>query len=93
MQDDVQDTVDDTEVAPAVAPGAVPGQARRDAQRERARKAQLVQAQVARARSGGAAPNADEAARLVAEFKAKGGQVTVVPEAPPEPEKDVKGRR
>jgi len=83
----MQDITDDMPPEAEVQENA-PGQARRDAQRERARKAQLVQAQVARARSAGAAPNEDEAARLVAEFHAKGGQVTVVPEAPPEPEKE-----
>jgi hypothetical protein len=51
-----------------------------DARRERLRLSQTVAGQVARFRAAGAAPSDDEAARLVAEFQARGGRVTVIPE-------------
>jgi len=47
--------------------------------RERLRQAQFIAAQAARARAAGGQPSDDEAARLVAEFHARGGQVTVCP--------------
>jgi aminoglycoside phosphotransferase family enzyme len=49
--------------------------------RERARQAQIVAAQATRARAAGGQPSNDDAARLVAEFHARGGQVTVCPPA------------
>ncbi len=49
--------------------------------RERFRRAQAIAAQAARARAAGGTPSEDEAARLVAEFHARGGQVTVCPPA------------
>jgi len=52
------------------------------------RVAQVVAAQAARARTGGDLPNGDEAARLVAEFEARGGVVTVCPPADAVAEKD-----
>lgn len=52
-----------------------------DMYRERFRQAQLIAAQVARARAAGGQPTETEAARLVAEFHARGGRVTVCPEA------------
>jgi hypothetical protein len=52
--------------------------------RERFRQAQAIAAQVARARGAGGTPSDAEAARLVAEFHARGGRVTVCPEAEPE---------
>ena len=51
-----------------------------DARRERLQLSQTVVGQVARFRAAGAAPSDDEAARLVAEFHARGGRVTVLPE-------------
>jgi hypothetical protein len=56
-----------------------PSTTRADAQRERFRRTQLIAAQAARLRAAGGLPSEDEAARLVAEFYAKGGQVTVCP--------------
>ncbi len=52
---------------------------RADAYRERFRQAQAIAAQVARARAAGGQPTETEAARLVAEFHARGGRVTVCP--------------
>lgn len=49
---------------------------RSEAYRERLRQAQIVASQAARARAAGKKPNDDEATRLVAEFHARGGQVT-----------------
>ena len=49
--------------------------------RERIRQAQIVAAQAARARAAGEPPRGGEVARLVAEFHARGGQVTVCPPA------------
>lgn len=54
---------------------------RADVHRERFRRAQTVAAQGARARAAGGKPSEDEAARLVAEFHARGGRVTVCPPA------------
>lgn len=53
---------------------------RADAYRERFRQAQAIAAQVARARAAGGQPSETEAARLVAEFHARGGRVTVCPQ-------------
>jgi hypothetical protein len=54
---------------------------RAEAYRERFRRAQAIAAQVARARAAGGSPGEAEAARLVAEFHARGGRVTVCPPA------------
>ncbi len=51
-----------------------------DARRERLQLSQTVAGQVARFRAAGVAPSDDEAARLVAEFHARGGRVTILPE-------------
>jgi hypothetical protein len=53
---------------------------RADAYRERFRQAQAIAAQIARARAAGGQPTETEAARLVAEFHARGGRVTVCPQ-------------
>jgi hypothetical protein len=79
------------DAVPATAPARAPASAARsDAQRERLRQSQIIAAQVARARTAGGQPSDDEVARLVAEFHARGGQVTThpEPEAPPLPEPD-----
>jgi len=47
--------------------------------RERMRQAQVIAAQAARLRATGGQPSGAEAARLIAEFHARGGQVTVCP--------------
>ncbi|MDO9713121.1 hypothetical protein [Paracraurococcus lichenis] len=67
-------------------PDDVPTAATRgNAFRERMRRAQAIAAQAARARTAGGPPSDDEAARLVAEFRAKGGQVTICAPAEKEP--------
>jgi hypothetical protein len=58
---------------------------RADAFRERFRRTQAIAAQAARARAAGAPPSEEEAARLVAEFQAQGGRVTICPPADDEP--------
>ena len=58
---------------------------RADAYRERFRRARVIAAQMARARAAGGTPSEGEAARLVAEFHARGGRVTVCPPAGDEP--------
>ena len=58
---------------------------RADAFRERFRRAQTIAAQAARVRAAGGPPNEDEAARLVAEFHAQGGRVTICPPPDDEP--------
>ncbi|WP_372620000.1 hypothetical protein [Falsiroseomonas sp.] len=65
---------------------------RADIYRERFRQAQTIAAQIARARAAGGLPSEDEAARLVAEFHARGGQVTVCPQ-PEEAAPDDQDRR
>lgn len=62
---------------PAETPAAT---TRADAYRERFRRTQAIAAQVARARAAGGQPSENEAARLIAEFHARGGQVTVCPQ-------------
>lgn len=83
---------DPENAAPATGNGAAPppAAARSEAYRERFRQAQIVAAQVARARTAGGQPSEDEAARLVAEFHARGRQVTVCPppDATPSGEQD-----
>ncbi len=66
--------------------------ARADAYRERFRQAQAIAAQIARARAAGGQPSESEAARLVAEFHARGGQVTVCPQAEDPPEGQERGK-
>lgn len=61
---------------------------RADAYRERFRQSQAIAAQVARARAAGGQPSEDEAARMVAEFHARGGQVTVCPQPEEAPQGD-----
>ena len=58
---------------------------RADVYRERFRRTQVIAAQAARARAAGGTPSEDEAARLVAEYQARGGRVTVCPLAEDEP--------
>jgi hypothetical protein len=74
MQDDKPDvpSAADTRAASA-------STARAERIRERLRQAQIIAAQAARARTAGGQPSDDEAARLVADFHARGGQVTVCP--------------
>ena len=63
--------------------------------RERFRRSQAIAAQKARSGAAGAAPSEGEAARMVAEFIAKGGQVTVCPpaeDAPADPAKERGGK-
>lgn len=74
------------DVAPATNPSPTPSPTpaaltRAEAVRERFRQSQAIAAQVARARAAGGQPSDAEAARLVAEFHARGGQVTVYPQA------------
>jgi hypothetical protein len=67
---------------PAQPDDAVPTTpSRAEAYRERFRQSQAIAAQVARARAAGGQPSESEAARLVAEFHARGGKVTVYPQA------------
>ena len=58
---------------------------RADIFRERFRRAQAIAAQADRARAAGGPPSEEEAARLVAEFQAQGGRVTICPPADDEP--------
>lgn len=52
---------------------------RSDAYRERFRQTQAIAAQIARARAAGGTPSDEQAARLIAEFQARGGRVTICP--------------
>ena len=52
---------------------------RADRLRERIRLSQTIAAQRARIEATGGKPSEDEAARMVSEFHARGGQVTVCP--------------
>jgi hypothetical protein len=56
---------------------------RANAYRERFRRSQVIAGKIAAARAAGGAPNDSDAARLVAEFHARGGRVTVCPEIDP----------
>jgi hypothetical protein len=80
MNDDSKQGDGDT-AAPAPDNAGTPpaAAARSEAYRERFRQSQIIAAQVARARTAGGQPSEDEAARLVAEFHARGRQVTVCP--------------
>lgn len=74
MQDSPPDnSLDSPDADKALTPGA----RRAEMQRMRYRVAE----QRARSEQAGGKPSEDEAARMVAEFYAKGGQVTVVPPA------------
>ena len=72
---------DNDETAPSIeTEGTAPAaSARANGYRERFLKAQAIAAQVARARAAGGTPSEEQAARLVAEFHARGGQVTNCP--------------
>lgn len=50
--------------------------ARGQAQRQRMELAQRIASEVARSRAAGAPPDAAESERLIAEYRARGGQVT-----------------
>lgn len=65
---------------------------RAEAYRERFRRAQLIAAKAARARAAGGTPGDAEAARLIAEFHARGGEVTVCPPIEDEPPGTARGR-
>jgi hypothetical protein len=84
MQSDENQKAPDTD--PRDAESAA--EARAEAHRERFRQAQAIAAQIARARAAGGPPSADEAARLVAEFEARGGQVTVCPPPDTDPHRE-----
>lgn len=76
------DTRSDSEPEAVQSDDAPPAAASRaEAYRERFRQAQIVAAQVARARTAGGPPNDDQAARMIAEFHARGGKTTVCPES------------
>lgn len=63
---------------------------------ERFRRTQAIAAQAARSRAAGGRPSEEEAARLVAEFHARGGQITICPpaeEPPPDHPGTQRGRR
>jgi hypothetical protein len=82
MQSDEAHTAGETETETKAEDAATPAATTRaEAYRERFRKAQAIAAQVARARAAGGKPSEEEAARLVAQFHARGGQVTVCPPA------------
>lgn len=89
------DSDDQTPAEPAAATAGDAASRKAEAYRERFRKSQAIAAQIARARAAGGQPDETEAARLVAEFHARGGQVTVYPEAeePPPGEQDRKTGR
>ena len=92
MQDDRQEN------ASAAATDAKAQAAAERAQkyRERFRRAQAIAAQAARSRAAGGQPSEAGAARLIAEFHARGGRVTVCPpaeEPPPDQPRPQRGRR
>ena len=66
-------------------------EARRERYRQRFQRAQVIAAQRVRANAAGGAPNEAEAARLVAEFHARGGQVTHCPPAEDRPAEPWRG--
>jgi hypothetical protein len=76
----MQSDSDDKAPEAATAAAASAALARAEAYRERFRRSQLIARQVARARAAGGPPSDNEAGRLVAEFHARGGRVTVLPE-------------
>jgi hypothetical protein len=71
----------DTAGNPEAAPAGFGENARTTMVRERFRKSQVMAAHAAPARSAGGAPSESEAARLVAEFHARSGQVSFCPPA------------
>jgi diacylglycerol kinase family enzyme len=75
MHDDISDQVTKTEAQ------AQSGLDRAERYRERFRLSQTIAAQRARIEATGGKPNEDEAARMVSEFHARGGQVTICPPA------------
>jgi hypothetical protein len=75
MHDDMSDQAirpDDNGKAPS-------GPDRAGRLRERLRLSQTIAAQRARIEATGGKPSEDEAARMVSEFHARGGQVTICP--------------
>jgi hypothetical protein len=75
MHDDTSDKVTKTEAK------AQSGLDRAERYRERFRLSQTIAAQGARIEATGGKPSEDEAARMVSEFHARGGQVTICPPA------------
>jgi diacylglycerol kinase family enzyme len=73
MHDDISDQATETETK------ARGGLDRADRIRERIRLSQTIAAQRARIEATGGKPSEDEAARMVSEFHARGGQVTICP--------------
>ena len=73
MHDDISDQATETE---AKARG---GLDRAERIRERIQLSQTIAAQRARIEATGGKPSEDEAARMVSEFHARGGQVTICP--------------
>jgi hypothetical protein len=82
MQKPSNDLENDGPEAPSVSETenvASAASTRSEAQRERLRQSQAIAAQVIRAQAAGGAPNDEQAARLIAEFQARGGRITVCP--------------
>jgi diacylglycerol kinase family enzyme len=75
MHDDISDQVTKVEAK------AQSGLDRAERYRERFRLSQTIAAQRARIEATGGKPDEDEAARMVSEFHARGGQVTICPPA------------
>ena len=75
MHDDMSDQAIKTDDNGKAQSG--PGRAGR--LRERIRLSQTIAAQKARIETTGGKPSEDEAARMVSEFHARGGQVTICP--------------
>jgi len=73
MHDDISDKATETETK------ARGGLDRAERIRERIRLSQTIAAQRARIEATGGKPSEDEAARMVSEFHARGGQVTICP--------------
>ena len=73
MHDDINDKVIKTDAK------AQSGLARAERYRERFRLSRTIAAQRARIEATGGKPTEDEAARMVSEFHARGGQVTICP--------------
>lgn len=73
MQSDIPDDTSTTKAEAAAR--------RAEMYRERFRRSQALAARKARSEAAGGAPSESEAARMVAEFIARGGRVTVCPPA------------
>jgi hypothetical protein len=73
MHDDISDQATETEAK------AQSGLDRAERLRERIRLSQTIAAHKARIEATGGKPGEDEAARMVSEFHAQGGQVTICP--------------